>query len=56
MVLADAVGSRDARYRDIALAERRADWVVISTVEAVLFEMLESSEHTKFKEVQALLK
>jgi len=56
VVVADAVGSREARDRDIALAEMRADGVVISTVEAVLFEMLESSEHTKFKEVQALLK
>ena len=56
VVVADAVGSRQARDREMALAEMRADGVVVSTVEAVLFEMLESADHPKFKEVQALLK
>ena len=56
VVVAYAVGSRESRDRDIALAEMRADGVVVSTVEAVLFEILESSEHARFKEVQALLK
>ena len=56
VVVADAVGSREARDRDMALAEMRADGVVVSTVEAVLFEILESSQHPKFKEIQALLK
>ena len=56
VVVADAVGSREVRDRDMALAEMRADGVVVSTVEAVLFEILESADHPKFKEVQALLK
>lgn len=56
VVVADAVGSRQARDREMALAEMRADGVVVSTVEAVLFEMLESADHPRFKEVQALLK
>jgi hypothetical protein len=34
----------------------RADRVVVSTVEAVLFEMMGSSVHKNFKEVQALVK
>jgi hypothetical protein len=34
----------------------RADGVVVATVEAVLFEMLESSDHPKFREIQALVK
>ncbi len=56
VVVADAVGSRESGDRDTALAEMRADGVVVSTVEAVLFEILESADHPKFKEVQALLK
>jgi hypothetical protein len=34
----------------------RADGVVVATVEAVLFEMLECSDHPKFREIQALVK
>jgi hypothetical protein len=34
----------------------RADRVVVSTVEAVLFEMLETADHKCFKDIQALLK
>ncbi|NBQ55559.1 MAG: isochorismatase family protein [Verrucomicrobia bacterium] len=56
VVVADAVGSREVSDRETALGEMRADGVVVSTVEAVLFEILESSEHAKFKEVQSLLK
>jgi len=56
VVVADAVGSREARDRDVALAEMRADGVVVSTVEAVLFEIMGSSEHPRFKEVQSLIK
>jgi hypothetical protein len=55
-VVADAVGSRRERDREVALAEMRADRVVVTTVEAVLFEMMESSEHKQFKDIQALLK
>ena len=52
----DAIGSRSSSDRDTALAEVRADGVVVTTVEAVLFEMLESSDHPKFREIQALVK
>jgi isochorismate hydrolase len=56
LVVADAIGSRSCSDRDTALAEMRADGVVVATVEAVLFEMLESSDHPKFREIQALVK
>jgi len=56
IVVADAIGSRRESDREIALAEMRADRVVVSTVEAVLFEMMGSSDHKNFKEVQALVK
>jgi isochorismate hydrolase len=56
IVVADAVGSRRERDREVALAEMRADRVVVTTVEAALFEMMESSDHKQFKDIQALLK
>jgi len=56
LVVADAIGSRSSSDRDTALAEMRADGVVVATVEAVLFEMLECSDHPKFREIQALVK
>lgn len=56
LVVADAVVSRTLPDRDTALAEMRADGVVVTTVEAVLFEMLESSDHPRFREIQALVK
>ena len=56
IVVADAIGSRRERDREIALAEMRADRVVVTTVEAVLFEMLETADHKCFKDIQALLK
>ena len=56
IVVADAIGSRRNHDREIALAEMRADRVVVSTVEAVLFEMMGSSDHKNFKEVQSLVK
>ena len=56
IVVADAVGSRKERDREVALAEMRADRVVVTTVEAALFEMMESSEHKQFKDIQSLLK
>jgi isochorismate hydrolase len=56
IVVADAIGARRERDREMALAEMRADRVVVTTVEAVLFEMMGSSDHKNFKEVQALVK
>ena len=34
----------------------RHDGIVVTTTEAVLFELLETAEHPKFKEIQALIK
>jgi hypothetical protein len=56
VLVADAVGSRREADRQLALQEMRQDGIVIASTEAVLFELLETAEHPKFKEVQGLVK
>ena len=56
VLVADAVGSRREADRQLALQEMRHDGIVIASTEAVLFELLETSEHPKFKEIQGLIK
>lgn len=56
VLVADAVGSRRDTDRQLALQEMRQDGIVIASTEAVLFELLETAEHPKFKEIQALIK
>ena len=56
VVVADAVGSRREADRVLALQEMRQDGIVIASTEAVLFELLGTAEHPKFKEVQGLIK
>ena len=56
VLVADAVGSRKDADRQLALQEMRHDGIVVATTEAVLFELLETAEHPKFREIQALVK
>ena len=56
VVVADAVGSRKDADRQLALQEMRHDGIVIASTEAVLFELLETADHPKFREIQALIK
>ena len=56
VLVADAVGSRKDSDRQLALQEMRHDGIVIASTEAVLFELLETAEHPKFKEIQGLIK
>ena len=56
VLVADAVGSRREADRQLALQEMRHDGIVIASTEAVLFELLETAEHPKFKEIQSLIK
>lgn len=55
-VIADAVSSRTARNRDIALTRLGAEGVHISSTEMALFELLKTAEHPHFKEVVRLIK
>ena len=56
VLVADAVGSRREADRQLALQEMRHDGIVIASTEAVLFELLETADHPKFKEIQGLIK
>lgn len=55
-LIADAVSSRSARNRDIALRRMQAGGVVLSNVEMVLFELMVTAEHPRFRAVTQLLK
>jgi len=55
-VLADAVGSRNPADHEAALAELRSDKVLVTSVEAVAWEMLGSSDHKLFRAVLEILK
>ena len=56
VLVADAVGSRKESDRQLALQEMRQDGIVVASTEAVLFELMETAEHPKFKEIQSLIK
>ena len=55
-VVQDACGSRSEENKQAALRRLIHAGAQIITTEMVLFELLESSKHPRFKEVQALIK
>jgi nicotinamidase-related amidase len=55
-VLADAVSSRSLSDYHLALAEMRQDKVLVTSVEAVCWELMGSVNHPKFREALAILK
>jgi len=55
-VIADAVSSRTLENKQIAISRMRAEGVNISCTEMVLFELLRTAEHPKFKEIASLIK
>ncbi len=55
-IIADAVGSRSAKNKEIGIAKMVASGAVISCVEMALFEMLVESGNETFKSVQRLVK
>jgi nicotinamidase-related amidase len=55
-IAADAVGSRDPWQRDVALQRLERAGAIVTTVETVLFELLECAGTPQFKAVQALIK
>lgn len=54
--IADAVSSRTAANRDIALKRMSQAGAKISSTEMVLFELLKTAKHPKFKEIAKLIK
>lgn len=55
-VVQNACGSRDESNKQAALRRLIHDGAKIVTTEMVLFELLESSKHPNFKEIQNLIK
>jgi len=52
----DATGSRHADNMEAALARMRHAGVTLSTVEALIFELVERCDHPRFKEILKLIK
>lgn len=52
----DALGSRDARNRQLAIERMVFNGAQRVTTEMVLFEWMRTSQHPHFKEIQALIK
>ena len=55
-VIADAVSSRTLENRQIAAARMQTEGVNISCTEMVIFELLRTAEHPKFKQIAKLIK
>jgi len=55
-VAADAVESRHAMDREMALRKMEASGAILTTTEAAAFELLADAKHPKFKEVQSFFK
>lgn len=55
-IIADAVSSRTEQNRQIALGRLSAEGANISSVEMVLFELLKTSRHPRFRDIAKLVK
>ena len=55
-VVADAISSRTAQNRELAIQRMRDAGAVVTSVETVLFELLERAGTEEFKQVLALVK
>lgn len=56
VIIADATSSRDPYDRKIAIRRMRRAGAVVTTVEAILFELLRSSQDSNFKAISNLVK
>jgi len=55
-VIADAVSSRTAANKQIAITRLAAEGAKIASVEMALFELLKTAEHPQFRQVAKLIK
>lgn len=56
IIITDSVGSRDLYDRKIAIRRMRRAGAVVTTTEAILFELCRSSEDPAFKTISTLVK
>jgi nicotinamidase-related amidase len=55
-VIKDCVSSRTPENRDIALTRLSLEGIMPATTEMILFELLQTARHAKFKEISAIIK
>ncbi len=55
-VAADAVGSRRASDREVALTRMQMHGIAVTTAEAAVFEWCESADASEFKQISALVR
>lgn len=55
-VVEDGIGSRNPNEKYVALRRMHAAGAIITSVESVLFDLCQSSQHPAFKEISALVK
>jgi len=55
-IVADAVSSRTEQNKGLALNRMAEHGVIINSTEMLLFELLKTSEHPKFRELSALIR
>lgn len=56
LVIEECVGSRNPMHKKLAIGEMNKNNVRISCIETLLFELLGHANHTKFKEISALIR
>lgn len=55
-VISDAVSSQNKYDREIALKRIENEGIKLSTVESIVYELLETAEHSKFKDILKIIK
>ena len=55
-LVADAVSSRTKENKDLSLQRMASEGVKLCSTEMLMFELLKTSKHEKFKELARLIK
>jgi len=55
-IVADTVSSRTVRNRDIGLEKMKDSGASLTSTEIMLFELLKTAEHEKFREIIKIVK
>lgn len=56
IIVADCIASREREDKAYALVRGEKEGSIITTAEAILYEMMADSKHTAFKQISALVK
>ena len=56
VLVEDCISARSLNDKDVAMLRARAEGVTVTTYEALLFELMQSAEHGKFRQISNLVK